>query len=298
MDNASSDDSVRVVQAHRDVEVRVSRANAGYARGMNEALGQTRAEILIALNPDTEAPPGSLEQLVQHLRDAPDVGLVAPALVGIDGRAQQSIYPYPGPVQALENGLVPAPLRRSGRVAPGKADRAGSRGAARLGRRWVIGAVHCVRAAALAGGQPYSTRWFMYAEDLELCWRLRRTGWGIVVRNDVTVVHHGSAAAGQRWGQGADLEMRSLPNIYDWLWTERSPRLGRATALVNAGGVLAKDAALRMGARLRPGSDGALRSARAEELGRLARYHGGVLRYGPAYRARDATERPPRMNAS
>ncbi len=270
VDNASNDSSVEVARSHRGVEVVTNDSNVGYARAMNQALAGTRARALIALNPDTEAPPGSLEKLVTTLGERPDAALVAPALVDSNGLAQRSVYPYPGLVQALETGFVPRAWRRDG----------GSRSSPirTLRRRWAVGAVHCIRKAALGAELPYSTRWFMYVEDIELCWRLERSGWSNLLREDVTVVHHGNAAGMQRWGEGADLELKSLANIYDWLFSYRSPFQARATALVNVLGVGAKRCAFQAGAAV-AGKRRALQwRERATELGHLSEYHSRILR--------------------
>jgi N-acetylglucosaminyl-diphospho-decaprenol L-rhamnosyltransferase len=277
VDNASTDKSAEVARSYPGVTVVVRATNAGYAVAMNEALEGSVAPVLLALNPDTELPVGAVARLVADLGQHTEAGLVVPALVGGDGRPQRSVYPYPGVVAALEVGFVPSGLRRRG--AARRRDGHGGD----LGRRWAIGAVHCIRAAALAGEAPYSERWFIYGEDIELCWRLRRAGWQVRELPAVTVVHHGNAAGRQRWGEGAELELRSLPNIYEWLWTERSAALGRATAAVNVGGLVAKGLALRLASVVGSGGSGARRAQRAAELERLRRYHGGVLRHGPRY---------------
>ena len=293
VDNASSDGSARVARSHPGVEVRARGQNSGYAVAMNEALSGTSAPTLIALNPDTEAPPGSLAALAADLVQDPSLGLVVPTLVDGDGRPQRSIYPFPGILTALENGFVPPGLRRPWPVSRLRlrSSAGGQAGDDILRRQWAVGAVHCIRAAALAGRAPYCARWFMYAEDIELCWWLRRAGWRLAQRHDVAVVHHGNAAGQQRWGTGATLELRSLPNIYDWLWTDRSAALGRATAAVNVAGVSSKELALRLGVAAYRGRGPAADRwmGRAAELATLRQYHAAVLAGGP----RGVDEPPP-----
>jgi GT2 family glycosyltransferase len=271
VDNASSDSSIEVARGHRGVAVIANDSNVGYARAMNEALAGTTARALIALNPDTEAPPGSLEKLVTTLDEHSNAALVAPALVDSNGLPQRSVYPYPGPVQALETGFVPRAWRRDG-VPRGSSIRT-------LRRRWAVGAVHCIRKAALGTELPYSTRWFMYVEDIELCWRLERSGWQNLLREDVSVVHHGNAAGIQRWGEGADLELQSLPNIYDWLWSDRSALQARATALINVLSVQTKARSLRARAAVTGGPRAERWRKRAKKLDDLAAYHSRILRH-------------------
>src|SRR5690349_19802703 len=95
VDNASSDDSAAIAERHPGVRVVRNPDNRGYARAMNQALHGPGAEFLIALNPDTRCPPGSLAALVQFLRDHADVGLVAPRLLNDDGSLQHSVHRFP-----------------------------------------------------------------------------------------------------------------------------------------------------------------------------------------------------------
>ena len=80
VDNASSDRSVEVARAraraHAGVTVRSRTVNVGYAVAMNDALAGSTAPVLLALNPDTELPPGSIARLVAELDRHPDAGLV------------------------------------------------------------------------------------------------------------------------------------------------------------------------------------------------------------------------------
>ena len=66
---------------------------------------------------------------------------------------------------------------------------------------WVIGAVHVIRTSALDGHPPYSERWFMYVEDLELCARMHAAGHRVVLDGDVTVAHVGQRGRRPRVGR-------------------------------------------------------------------------------------------------
>lgn len=230
VDNASSDGSAAVAARHPSVTLIENPCNVGYARAMNQALRGTSAPVLIALNPDTRPGPATLATLADRLLVRPDVGLVAPRLVYPDGRHQPSAYRLPSVALTLAAGLAPRRLQRG-----------------RLGTRWMlepapaptsprdvgwaIGAVHVVRAAALAGADPYTQRWFMYVEDLELCWRLARAGWRRRLEADIAVVHTANAA-GQAWG--ASRSARWWPAVYEWYDEAHGPAARRLWAAANA----------------------------------------------------------------
>lgn len=245
VDNGSSDASADIARGHAGVRVEAVGENLGYARGMNRALGGTGAEVLVALNPDTEPGTGTLRALIERLLADPRAGCVAPRLVHPDGSLQHSVHRFPSLRLAAAANLLPVPLLRG-----------------RLGRRlwiegcadhrssgpvdWAIGAVHVLRTAAV-GERPYSERWFMYVEDLDLCWRLRTTGWDVVLAGDVEVVHVGNAAGAQQWGEART--GRWLDATYDWYATARGPLTARTYAALNLAGATAKGGWARLRAR-------------------------------------------------
>ena len=293
VDNASSDDSVEVASRH-GVHVVVNGTNEGYARGMNQALEGTTAPVLVALNPDTVPPPGSLARLVRELEATPAAGVVAPRLVHPDGRPQHSAYRFPSVALAAVVCFTPGPLQRG---------RLGARWRLEAAQApdpsgpvdWVIGAVHVIRRDALAGAAPYSERWFMYAEDLELCWRLADGGWTTVLVADVLVPHAANVAGAQAWGD--QRERRWWATTYDCYARRRGLGAMRRYALVNALGVALRVALGRAFGRL-PVGQPELRRATAASLARVLPVHAAAVR-GPARAAAVArvthrTDQPPR----
>jgi GT2 family glycosyltransferase len=283
VDNASSDDSADVAARHDVVLVR-NDANEGYARGMNRALAGSTAPVLLALNPDTEPPPGSLAALVARLATEPDAAVVVPRLAYLDGQLQHSAYRFPSVALAAVVSFVPPRWQRG---AIGR--RWWLEGSAPHDRSgpvdWAIGAVHVVRRAALGDRPPYSERWFMYAEDMELCWRLRRQGWTTVLAADVTVPHASNAAGAQAWGSAR--AQRYWAASYDLYAQMRGAGAARAWAAVNTVGVSVHLAANLLGAAL-PGPARGRRLAVARPLAKVLPVHLRALVRGPASLAEQA----------
>jgi GT2 family glycosyltransferase len=235
VDNDSGDASAEMAAGHDGVQVIRNPTNAGYGVAMNQALGgtDTDAEFLCALNPDSEPPPGSLAALVAYARRHPRAGLVVPRLANADGSLQHSVQRFPSVRLAAAAGLVPPRFQR-GRFArrwwldgrhphdtSGPVD-------------WAIGAVHVLRAVALGGEAPYSERWFMYVEDLEVCWRLHQRGWEVHLDAEVTVPHVGNAAGEQKWG--GDRARRYWTASYDFHALAHGAGAARAWAATNVAG--------------------------------------------------------------
>ncbi|MCU1691217.1 MAG: putative glycosyltransferase [Frankiales bacterium] len=238
VDNASRDSSRDVARRFPFVRLVENEDNVGYARAMNRALDGSSARALLALNPDTVPEPGSLARLVAALDGDPGLGLAVPVLHNADGSLQHSVHRFPGPGLALVQGLVPPRLR-----------------AGRLGRRlwlegfadhdraadvdWAIGAVHCVRRAAVERPGVYDERWFMYVEDMELCWYLRQGGWQVRLEPAAVVTHVGNVA-GERVFGAAAREERWLDALYDWYVSRRGAGRARVYALANMAGLSVK----------------------------------------------------------
>lgn len=274
VDNASEDASVEVA-CQAGVEVKVNDHNLGYARAMNQALAGADAEVLIALNPDTEAPAGSLTALTIRLLSAPDIGLVSPRLVNSDGSLQHSAYTFPSPLQAAAVSFLPARFRM-GRVGR----RLWLEGAAPHDRpcdvEWMIGAVHVLRSEAVRDrNHPYSERWFMYVEDLDLCWRLASDGWRRRLEADIAIHHVGGASASQASPETP--RRRWTPLSYDWYAETHGTAAMRRWALVNTIGTgwVATSCALRSIGR------GPEKRAVAKEWARQIPMHAGAVLHRP-----------------
>ncbi len=96
VDNASSDDSVPMVQdKYPEVKLIVNEENCGFAGANNLAIQQSSGDYILLLNPDTKLKPGSLSRLLKFIQADPKVGAVGARLLNTDGTLQRSCYPRP-----------------------------------------------------------------------------------------------------------------------------------------------------------------------------------------------------------
>lgn len=201
VDNASPDDSVSILHSQVPAAqvVQMDR-NRGFAAGVNTALAHARGRYLLLLNPDVRAPSGGLRHLVAWMDAHPGLAVASPDLVDVNGHWEEPGRAFPSVGRTLLR------LTRLHRLLPEGARQRVFRGSYstrddQLNVGWVPGTVMIVRPAAVSEVGPMSDELFMYGEDLEWCWRMRRAGWGIGVCSSTTFVHDTSSSARLTFGE-------------------------------------------------------------------------------------------------
>jgi len=197
VDNASGDGTVGAVRADfPDVRIIEARANRGFGTGCNLGLRAAGGRAILFLNPDTEPVGDALPRLLDTLWADPALGLVGPALRYPDGRPQGARRRFPTRLTPfLESTIVQRYWTRN-RVLdryyladhpddmPQDVD-------------WLYGACLLGRRSALRAVGGFDEGFFMYAEELDLCARLRAAGWRIAYEPAATVIHHEGASSAQ-----------------------------------------------------------------------------------------------------
>jgi GT2 family glycosyltransferase len=186
-DNASTDGTVAAIRAaFPDADVTAGASNLGFAGGVNRALARTTAPWVLLLNSDAWPEPGAIDELIACAARHPGAAVVAPKLLRPDGALEPSTWPLPSARTAASSAL--RPLRY---VWPHDQERA-------VG--WAVGAAWLVRRDALTAIGRLDDSLFMYAEDLDWCWRAHEAGWEVWFTPDAVVRHVGNASGEQRFG--------------------------------------------------------------------------------------------------
>ncbi len=189
VDNASPDDSVAMVSAEfPEVRLIANRENAGFTRANNQALALSTGRHVVLLNPDTEAEPGSLTTLVRFLDSHSDAGACGPKLLNSDGSLQPNGRRFP---TAWREFLIVSGLRNLNRA---RFDREQEFGRDDFDRECevdqLMGACLLVRRTVMEQVGMLDEEFFMFYEETEWCWRIRRAGWKIYYVPEARVVHH------------------------------------------------------------------------------------------------------------
>jgi N-acetylglucosaminyl-diphospho-decaprenol L-rhamnosyltransferase len=170
--------------------------NLGYGRAVDlgaEGLGE--GDLLVC-NPDIVVQPRSIGHLAAVLADDPTVGIVGPQLRNLDGTIYPSARTFPSLVDAAGHGLVGMvwpdnPFSRRYRLLDWDHEE-------RRDIDWVSGACFLIRRETWTGLGGFDPRYFMYMEDVDLCWRAGRSGWKVVYEPRAEVVHAQGVSADTR----------------------------------------------------------------------------------------------------
>jgi GT2 family glycosyltransferase len=103
---------------------------------------------------------------------------------------------------------------------------------------WAVGAFLLVRRAAWDEIGGFDPAMWMYAEDLDLGWRMRRADWTTRYEPEATVYHEESAATIQAWG--GERFARWHASTYAWLVRRRGLAYARLITLLNVLGFSAR----------------------------------------------------------
>jgi hypothetical protein len=227
-DNRSGDGSADAI-ATLFPQVALIRAqeNVGFARANNAAAAQVDSDWLLLLNSDTEIRDGAVDALMDFARASPHYGVYGGRTLFGDGTLNPS---------SARDGVTPwsAFCHATGLVALFPGIRLFNPEAIGGWRRDSLRQVDIVQGSFLllptrlwreVGG--FDRRFWMYGEDVDLCYRLRARGWQPVIVPQATIVHHGGASRASQARQLVQV-IRARLTLIDLYWAPVWRPWGRA----------------------------------------------------------------------
>ena len=162
--------------------------NLGYGAGANRGLAAIeRGEYVLLCNPDLVVHAGALGPLVSALDDHLEWAIVGPLILTPEGVAYPSARRFPALSVAAGHALLGALFPHNSftrryrtpdlPTRPTEVD-------------WVSGACFLARRSVLEDVGGFDERYFMFAEDMDLCWRVGRAGWKVGFEPSSVVTHH------------------------------------------------------------------------------------------------------------
>lgn len=188
VDNDSSDNSqLDLKRKFPDIELVEAGTNIGYGAAINMGSKLVTSAYMLICNPDIVLEPGSISSLVESIKLDPDVAFVGPKILNPDGTLYPSVRVFPSMIDAIGHAFV-------GLISPNN----------RFSRRyrmldwdhsttsmvdWISGA--CLLANKVhfdvLGG--FDESYFMYMEDVDICWRAGQKGNKVLYNPFAKVMH-------------------------------------------------------------------------------------------------------------
>lgn len=226
VDSASTDGTADALRSRFPrVAVTASDVNLGFVRANNLALrqlgfdqGQPADELpraVYLLNPDTLTHPGATRRLFDALMSDSKIGLVGARLEYGDGAFQHSAFMFPG-LSQLWVEFFPTPGRLIEGRFNGRYPRRLYDGADPFEVDFVLGATMMLKREVVEGVGMFDEGFFMYCEEIDWAWRIRRAGWSVWCVPTARVTHYGGASSGQ-----------ARPQTIRHLWESRLRLIGK-----------------------------------------------------------------------
>ena len=193
VDNASSDGSAQMVKERFPwVRLIENAENLGFARANNQAIDLANGKYVLLLNSDTEVHPGAFAALIDFMEKTPKAGAAGAHLLNGDGTLQPACQPMLTPWREFVRLLF---LDRFFHVATYSA----SWWATDEPRQTEVikGACLMLRRTALERVGPLDGSYFMYTEEVDLCYRLAEAGWQLWWVPAAKVTHYGEGSSSQ-----------------------------------------------------------------------------------------------------
>jgi N-acetylglucosaminyl-diphospho-decaprenol L-rhamnosyltransferase len=195
VDNGSTDGTVEMVRGKfAEIDLLPAERNLGFSKANNLAIRRGTGRYVLALNPDTRVIEGALEKLVALMEERPKIGICGCRLELEDGsfdHAAKRAFPTPLGALAHFSGIGRRPgagarlaQYRAPEIQSGPVDA-------------VNGAFMLMQRSALEEVGLFDEGYWMYMEDLDLCYRFKQAGWLTWYEPSATVIHVKAGTSGR-----------------------------------------------------------------------------------------------------
>src|ERR1700722_7577230 len=220
VDNASPEGGVDALKEEfPDIVLIKSKENLGFAGANNLGFRESKGECVLFLNPDTKLVNPAINFMLQGLRSLPGAGIVGCKLLNGDGSVQRgSIIKFPAILnqvfqyEGLRLRWPSFPLWDIGPLF------STSKEPARV--EAITGACMMMRREVFEKVGMFSEEYFMYAEDVDLCWKITRAGFPNYYLGEGNIIHYGGVSSPREWQIVAKVkaELRLCENFHGHIY--------------------------------------------------------------------------------
>ena len=183
--------------------------NPGYGTSANHGVSELRTtpDLIVICNPDIVWQADTLEMMVAELESQPTVGIVGPRLLNNDGSTYPSARAFPG----IRIGIGHALLGDLWKTNPWTTRYLGTQeGSKPRIVDWLSGACLMIREETFTSIDGFDEGYFMFVEDVDLCFRAKKEGWRSLFVPDAVLTHSGAHSTGPRMAEMVKAHHQSM----------------------------------------------------------------------------------------
>jgi len=235
IDNASFDGCEEMLQRQfPQARFIQSEKNLGFAKANNAAFRQSRGKYVLFLNPDTKLIGPVVNIMLDYIQKLPNAGAIGCKLLNADKTVQAScVQAFPTIVnQFIDSNYLRTLCPKSylwgnailfsAQIGPGEVEA-------------IAGACVMVRRSLFERVGLFSEDYFMYAEDMDLCYKIRQAGYVNYYIPEATAIHYGGMSSAKSPSDFTSITMRE--SIWRFMIKKRGTMYGaayRASILISA----------------------------------------------------------------
>lgn len=198
VDSASVDGSVEMMKAEfPSIPLIALEKNIGFGAAANRGIKTCCSEQIVLLNADTRMKPGSLQALHNYLEGHPQAAIIGPRILNPDGTLQTSCFHFPTPlhiflyISGLYRFIPRLPVLKQRTLQKMTSE-------STMPVPWILGAALAFRRKTFEGLGGFDESFFMYFEEVDLCYRSFSQGKQIHFVPEAEVIHVGGGSTTQK----------------------------------------------------------------------------------------------------
>ncbi len=195
IDNASFDGCAEMLKQYfPQVRFFQSNRNLGFAKANNEAFKVSHGQSILFLNPDTEVEGGAISKLMQQFESKSDTGIAGAKLLNSDRTVQKNaVRVFPTIINQLFD--TDALMQLFPRSSLWRLGPLLSKSNVPIQVDAISGACIMIKRSLFESVGMFSTDYFMYSEDIDLCYKVQQSGLKIYYVPSSIILHHGGCSS-------------------------------------------------------------------------------------------------------
>ena len=217
-DNASTDDSIEWLKLkYPDFKIIQLPVNHGFAKGYNEALKQVESDYYVLLNSDVEVGEAWLSPLIELMESDPSIGVCQPKILSFNDK---TMFEYAGACGGMMDRLG-YPFCRGRILDTLEKDKGQYDQVEEI--FWASGAAMFFRADLFHKLGGFDEDYYAHHEEIDLCWRIKRAGYKVMVQPKSVVYHLGGGTLGYQSPRKTYLNFRN--SLFNLIKNEKPSKL-------------------------------------------------------------------------